>query len=208
MNGTRHENNYVTLKGSISGNVLYSHEYDGERFYATQMKVERKSHLFDRIQIMIPEMIMHNEWTKTGMIVEVKGQYRSHNNIMDGKLKLELAVYVREYHFTGRRRIYEPVNEIYLEGYLCKAPLYRKTPSGKEIADILLAVNRDYRKTDYVPCICWGKNARIMRNKKQGSRVRILGRIQSRIYAKRELDGSERKYMTYEVSISNMEFFL
>ncbi len=206
MRETGLDKNYVTVKGKLTGGVTYSHDFERKGFYITYLSVERKSRVPDRIPLIVPESIMTKAWRKEGQAVEVLGEYRSYDHYENEKLKLELTVYVKEYHFI--RKELEPVslNQVVLEGNLCKRPVYRTTPAGREITDLLVAVNRDYRKADYIPCICWGRNARRMRRRKTGTRVRLKGRIQSRTYIKHERDGKDRRLVAYEVSVSKIEF--
>ena len=165
------------------------------------IKIERLSSQCDFIPITISERILREEGLKVGDMVALKGQFRSYNKFVDGKSKLMLTVFVRE--------IIEPVpnqntNIIELEGYICKEPIYRTTPFKREICDILLAVNRAYNKSDYLPCIAWGRNARFVSNLAVGEKLYLTGRIQSREYQKRIDENHTETRVAYEVSISKL----
>lgn len=190
-------NNKVYVYGEIVGDAEFSHEIYGEKFYNMTIKVERLSDICDYIPITISEIILDEKNIKVGDMVAIKGQFRSYNKYVDGKNKLVLTVFVRE--IVPKIENY-PTNIIELTGYICKNPVYRLTPFNREICDVLLAVNRDYNKSDYIPCIVWGRNARFAKNINVGEKVCIKGRIQSREYDK-ELE----KRVAYEVSISNIK---
>lgn len=190
-------NNKVYVYGEIVGDAEFSHEIYGEKFYNMTIKVERLSDVCDYIPITISEIILDEKNIKVGDMVAIKGQFRSYNKYVDGKNKLVLTVFVRE--IVPKIENY-PTNIIELTGYVCKTPVYRLTPFNKEICDVLLAVNRDYNKSDYIPCIVWGRNARFAKNINVGEKVSINGRIQSREYDK-ELE----KRVAYEVSVSNIK---
>ena len=190
-------NNKVYVYGEIVGYAEFSHEIYGEKFYNMTLKVERLSDVCDYIPITISEIILDEKNIKVGDMVAIKGQFRSYNKYVDGKSKLVLTVFVRE--IVPKIENY-PTNIIELTGYVCKTPVYRLTPFNKEICDVLLAVNRDYNKSDYIPCIVWGRNARFAKNINVGEKVCINGRIQSREYDK-ELE----KRVAYEVSVSNIK---
>lgn len=190
-------NNKVYVYGEIVGDAEFSHEIYGEKFYNMTIKVERLSDVCDYIPITISEIILDEKNIKVGDMVAIKGQFRSYNKYVDGKNKLVLTVFVRE--IVPKIENY-PTNIIELTGYICKNPIYRLTPFNREICDVLLAVNRDYNKSDYIPCIVWGRNARFAKNINVGEKVCINGRIQSREYDK-ELE----KRVAYEVSVSNIK---
>lgn len=202
------ENNKVTLSGEIVRNFEFSHEVYGEGFYTAMLASERLSGEKDIIPIMVSERIVDVEVDWIGRFVKVSGQFRSYNKHEDGRRHLELSVFVREFEEIEFEHE-EPgsgnnENIISLDGYICKPPTYRKTPLGREITDILLAVNRPYGKSDYVPMICWGRNAVYASGLEVGTRLRIEGRIQSREYQKRISDDETETMVAYEVSISNM----
>lgn len=199
------ENNQVTITGEIASEFSYSHELYGEKFYMVDVRVKRLSDSYDIIPMMISDRLLDTSHTCIGLNVKVTGQFRSYNKHEERKARLILTVFVSDIEFLNELNEADHVNEIYLDGYICKEPIYRKTPFGREIADVLLAVNRPYGKSDYIPCICWGRNARYASNFKPGEHYAIWGRIQSREYTKKLEDGSAETRVAYEVSISKME---
>lgn len=201
------ENNKVTLSGEIVRNFEFSHEVFGEGFYTAMLASERLSGEKDIIPIMVSERIVDVEADWIGQFVKVSGRFRSYNKHEGGRRHLELSVFAREFEDITEERDFglEDENFISLDGYICKEPEYRETPLGREITDILLAVNRKYGKSDYIPCVAWGRNARFASGLKVGTRLRIEGRIQSREYQKRISDDEYETRTAYEVSISRME---
>ena len=200
------ENNQVSIVGTIVSDFRYSHEVYGEGFYMVDLEVNRLSEQADIIPLMISERLIKVEEDYRGCTVEAVGQFRSYNRHEGAKNKLVLSVFVREIHFMEEFTDYTKTNQIFLDGYICKLPVYRKTPLGREIADLLLAVNRPYGKSDYIPCICWGRNARFASNFTVGARCEIWGRIQSREYMKRISEEDAEKRIAYEVSVSKIEY--
>ena len=198
------ESNQVTVIGEIITVFTFSHEVFGEGFYMVDISVKRLSEQVDIVPLMISERLIDVEANYTGCTVEVQGQFRSYNRREETKNRLLLSVFVREIHFVKEFTDYTKTNQIYLQGYICKAPAYRKTPLGREIADLLLAVNRPYGKSDYIPCIAWGRNARYASGFSAGDYVAVSGRIQSRKYVKRLKDREEMR-TAYEVSIGKIE---
>ena len=209
MTGKELENNQVTIIGEVVSNFTYNHEIYGEGFYMMELKVERLSSSHDIIPVMISERLIDVTGDYRGQFLEVQGQFRSYNRHDERKNKLVLSVFAREVKFVELDEENMPesnkTNSIYLDGYICKEPIYRKTPLGREIADLLLAVNRPYGKSDYIPCISWGRNARYAGNFKVGERVQVWGRIQSREYMKRIDEVNVEKRIAYEVSVSKLE---
>ena len=202
------DNNKVTLSGEIVSNFEFSHESYGEGVYTAMIACERTSGQKDIIPIMVSERLVDVKAEWEGRFVEVSGRFRSYNKHEEGKSKLVLSVFVREFEEITEEQIeYEFRNDnvISLDGYICKQPIYRKTPLGREIADILLAVNRPYGKSDYIPTVCWGRNARFASGLEIGTRLQIEGRIQSREYQKRISDDETVTKIAYEVSVSRME---
>lgn len=200
------ENNKVTLSGEIVSNFEFNHEVYGEGFYTAMLASDRASGQKDIIPVMVSERLVDTGADWTGRFVRVSGQFRSYNKHEGEKKHLILSVFVREFEEFGELPFFEGYsNNVSLDGYICKPPIYRKTPLGREIADILLAVNRLYGKSDYIPCICWGRNAIYADNLEVGTRLQIKGRIQSREYQKRSEDGVYETRTAYEVSISKME---
>lgn len=199
------ENNQVTIMGTIVSGFTYSHEIFGEGFYMTGVKVERLSESADMIPMMISERLVDVTKDYTGENVVVSGQFRSYNRHEERKNRLVLSVFARELEFVDQIAESAKTNQIFLDGYICKEPIYRKTPLGREIADLLLAVNRPYGKSDYIPCICWGRNARYASNFQVGSRCLVWGRIQSREYMKKISEEEMERRVAYEVSVSKLE---
>lgn len=179
------ENNQVTIMGEVASRFTFSHEVFGEGFYMVDVLVKRLSNSEDRIPLMISERLIDVTKDYTGEFIMASGQFRSYNRHEEHKNHLVLSVFVREVAFVDEELDGAKTNNILLDGYICKAPVYRKTPLGREIADLLLAVNRPYGKSDYIPCICWGRNARYASGFAVGEHVQILGRIQSREYVKK-----------------------
>lgn len=199
------ENNQVTIMGEIVSGFTYSHEIFGEGFYMVDVKVKRLSDSFDIIPMMVSERLIDVAADYTGYHVEVNGQFRSYNRHEERKNRLVLSVFAREIAFVEEIEESAKTNQIFLDGYICKEPIYRKTPLGREIADLLLAVNRPYGKSDYIPCICWGRNARFASSFTVGERCLVWGRIQSREYMKKIDEDQVEKRVAYEVSVSKLE---
>ena len=199
------ENNQVTIMGKLATEFSFSHEVFGEGFYMVEVGVKRLSNSEDRIPLMISERLIDVTQDYTGEYIMVHGQFRSYNRHEEQKNRLVLSVFVREISFMEEEPDGTKTNSIWLDGYICKEPIYRKTPLGREIADLLLAVNRPYGKSDYIPCICWGRNARYASGFEVGEHVQLLGRIQSREYVKRISDTETEKRVAYEVSVSKLE---
>ncbi len=199
------ENNQVTIMGKVATEFSFSHEVFGEGFYMVEVEVKRLSNSEDRIPLMISERLIDVTQDYTGEYIMVHGQFRSYNRHEEQKNRLVLSVFVREISFMEEEPDGTKTNSIWLDGYICKEPIYRKTPLGREIADLLLAVNRPYGKSDYIPCICWGRNARYASGFEVGEHVQLLGRIQSREYVKRISETETEKRTAYEVSVSKLE---
>ncbi len=199
------ENNQVTVMGEIVSEFSYSHEIFGEGFYMVDVQVQRLSESYDVIPVMVSERLLDVTANYMGMLICVNGQFRSYNRHEERKNRLVLSVFAREVEFVDEVEESSKTNQIYLDGYICKEPIYRKTPLGREIADLLLAVNRPYGKSDYIPCICWGRNARYANNFKVGERCAVWGRIQSREYMKKLDEEHIEKRVAFEVSVSKLE---
>lgn len=202
-------NNQITVSGELVSEFSFDHEVFGEKFYTTKLSVERKSGNIDVLPILISERIIDIKREWKGEMVKVYGQVRSYNKHEENKSRLILSVFVREFEEIEFEHE-EPgsgndENNILLDGYICKKPSYRKTPLGREISDILLAVNRPYGKSDYIPCIAWGRNARFAGGLEVGTRLQIEGRIQSREYQKRISETENETRIAYEISVSKME---
>ncbi len=199
------ENNRVSVIGEIVSEFSFSHEVFGEGFYMVDLSVNRLSEQADVILLMVSERLMDVHKDLRGSTIEAVGQFRSYNRHEGVKNRLMLSVFAREIRFLDEFTDYTRTNQIFLDGYICKPPIYRKTPLGREIADLLLAVNRPYGKSDYIPCISWGRNARFASGFTVGTRVRIWGRVQSREYTKKLSETECEKRVAYEVSISKLE---
>ena len=199
------ENNQVTVIGTVVSEFTYSHEVFGEGFFMIDILVRRLSSSNDTIPVMVSERLMDVTQSCRGQCIKVTGQFRSYNRHEEQKNRLILSVFAREIEFVDEEPDGARTNHIMLEGYMCKRPVYRKTPLGREIADLLLAVNRPYGKSDYIPCICWGRNARYASPFDVGEHVRVLGRIQSREYVKKLSETETETRTAYEVSVSKLE---
>jgi primosomal replication protein N len=200
-------NNYVKISGTISEELKPSHEIYNEEFFSSRIKVLRLSNFSDDIPLTISKRLAQSSNIKIGDIVTLQGQFRSYNNFTNVGSKLILTVFVKEIEKLKSSFDIKSPNVVYLNGYVCKLPVYRVTPFGREIADILLAVNRMYNKSDYIPCIAWGKNAKFVQNFTLGSNVKIWGRLQSREYQKKINENETEIRTAYEVSISKIIFF-
>ncbi len=198
-------NNQAVVAGEIISEYVFSHEIFGEGFYMIDVLVSRLSDTTDVIPLMISDRIVDVSESHIGLKIEARGQFRSYNKHEDNKNRLVLSLFVREIEFVDDEDIHNRPNQIFLDGYICKAPIYRMTPLGREIADVLLAVNRAYGKSDYIPCICWGRNARFAGKLEVGEHVAVWGRIQSREYQKKVNDENVVNKVAYEVSVSKME---
>lgn len=209
MNTNYLENNHLVLVGKITSEKKFSHEVYGETFYTFSLEVPRLSDITDVIPVTVSERLIIDMPIEIGKEIIVEGQFRSYNTYEDNRSRLVLTVFAKEIVervVTGEGDDKINVsNEVTLTGFLCKPAVYRKTPFGREIADILLAVNRAYNKSDYIPCIAWGRNARFCNNLPVGSGVKIVGRIQSRNYIKTLEDGTQLHKTAYEVSIGSMQ---
>ena len=200
------ENNQVIIMGKIVSDFTFSHEIFGEGFYMVDVEVARLSDSCDVIPLMVSERLLDVTQDYVGEYIEVHGQFRSYNRHEEKRNRLVLSVFARELNFVEDEEEALPMNQIFLDGYICKPPVYRKTPLGREIADLLLAVNRPYGKSDYIPCICWGRNARYASAFCVGGHVLLWGRIQSREYMKRVGDNETERRIAYEVSVSKLEY--
>ncbi|MDD3220663.1 MAG: single-stranded DNA-binding protein [Lachnospiraceae bacterium] len=202
------ENNQVSIMGKVASGFTFSHQVFGEGFYTLEVLVKRLSDSEDRIPLMISERLVDITQDYEGEYIQVFGQFRSYNRHEEKKNRLVLSVFVRELEFVEEEDDSIKTNQIFLDGYICKPPVYRKTPLGREIADLLIAVNRPYGKSDYIPCICWGRNARYASAFQVGGHVLIWGRIQSREYVKKINETETEKRIAYEISVSKLEYIL
>ena len=185
---------------------MFSHQVFGEGFYLVDVLVKRLSESEDRIPVMVSERLLDVTQDYEGEYIEVTGQFRSYNRHEEKKNRLVLSVFAREICFVEEEDETVKTNQIFLDGYICKPPVYRKTPLGREIADLLIAVNRPYGKSDYIPCICWGRNARYASAFQVGGHVLVWGRIQSREYIKKLGENETEKRTAYEVSVGKLEY--
>lgn len=205
MNERMMENNRVTLTGEVVSQFRFNHEVYGEGFYICDLAVKRLSGYVDVLPLMVSDRLMDVSQNLTGYLVEVTGQFRSYN-LHDGeKIRLVLSVFVQGIYSVDGHVDTADNNQISLQGYICKAPVYRKTPKGKTITDILLAVNRPYGKSDYIPCLVWGRNANYAANLNIGDCISVTGRIQSRGYIKKLSETEYEERVAYEVSVSTLE---
>lgn len=203
MNYVSEKNNKVYVQGEIVSDAVYSHEIYGEGFYEFFVKVLRLSGQADILPVTISERLIQDGMLCKGKTLCALGQFRSYNKIENGKSRLMLTVFVREL----LEKTDKNPNSIVLSGYICKPPVYRTTPFNREIADVLIAVNRAYNKSDYIPCIAWGRNARFVKNLGVGDKIAVSGRIQSREYQKKISETDVRTMTAYEVSMSKLAAF-
>ena len=199
------ENNTVEVAGEVVTEPIYSHETFGEQFYIFSISVKRLSGMLDTIPVTISERAINLDEIRVGKRFKIYGQFRSFNKHMEHERRLILSVFARDIMELDDNQLDVNENYIFLDGYLCKEPLYRKTPLKREIADLLVAVNRSYGKSDYIPCIAWGRNARYASGLDVGTHIKICGRIQSREYTKRISETESEQRMAYEVSVSSIE---
>jgi len=197
------EDNEACVVGTVCGYLTYSHDVHGERFYRFMLRSDRLSQNSDLICVTISEKMLTEISIDIGMHLTVSGQFRSYNNYTGQGNKLVLTLFAKDVAVACETD--EPINEIYLNGYICKPIVYRVTPFGREIADILLAVNRAFNKSDYIPCIAWGRNARFAKHLEVGENIKIWGRMQSREYQKKISDTETVTKTAYEVSINRLE---
>ena len=197
------DNNIVELGGKVISEMEFSHEIYEEKFYRFYIETQRMSDYVDKLPVIISERLIDLDSLKIDDIVHITGQFRSYNQPIEGKSKLVLSIFAKEIEKVEDESILT-LNDATFIGYICKKPIYRKTPLGREIADVLLAVNRSYKKSDYIPCILWGRNAKFCEKAEIGTMIRLNGRIQSRKYEKKLEDGTTIPKVAYEVSISKL----
>ena len=195
--------NTAVIFGTVCTEAEFSHEVYGEGFYVFFVSVARLSDANDIIPVTFSERLLLPEEIKTGDKILINGQFRSYNNYSDTGSRLVLTLFARE--ITKTEEEIKTPNEIVLTGFICKPPVYRHTPFGREISDILLAVNRSYNKSDYIPCIAWGRNARFCKGLEVGSKIRLTGRIQSREYRKKISEDEFVSKTAYEISVIKLE---
>ena len=202
----KEDTNIVNLKGRIENNLEFSHEIFGEKFYTTKIKINRLSESYDMLPITVSERLLEEVNLEEDKLVKVTGQLRSYNKNINNKNRLVLTIFARNMEVEEEDN--KDPNNIFLDGYICKSPVYRKTPLGREITDLLVAINRPYNKSDYIPSIVWGRNAKFAKSLKVGDRIQMWGRVQSREYEKKYQDGESVKKVAYEVSISKIKKML
>ena len=202
MGNTNLENNVVSLVGEIVSNFRFNHEFCGEKFYVFDLAVNRTSGVVDYVPIMVSERLMDVSHSLKGIKAYVSGCYRSYNVHEETRSKLMLTVFANEVELEVE---YEDTNNVFLEGFVCKEPTYRKTPLGRDISDILLAVNRAYGKSDYIPCVIWGRNAKFAAAFEIGTKLKLWGRVQSREYRKQISDTEYETRIAYEISVIRLE---
>ena len=194
------QNNKIEISGIVSSESRFSHKIYGEGFYNFDISVERLSGSADMIPVTISERLFNKDELTVGKEIKIDGQIRSYNSSSESRNRLVISVFAREiYYGEGSNK-----NAVQLNGFICRKPVYRTTPMGREIADILIAVNRAYNKSDYIPCIIWGRNARYAGKLEVGDNIKITGRIQSRKYQKKTENGAEER-TAYEISVSKIE---
>ena len=199
----KEDTNLVNLIGELDKDLEFSHEIFGERFYNTKIKINRLSDSYDTLPITVSDRLLEEIDFTNNKLVNVVGQLRSYNKNIDNKNRLVLTVFARDLTISDEDN--KDPNSIFLDGYICKSPIYRKTPLGREITDLLVAINRPYNKSDYIPAIVWGRNAKFSKSLKVGDRVQMWGRVQSREYEKKNDNGEILKKVAYEVSISKIK---
>ena len=194
-------NNKVVVGGEITSEPKFSHEIYGENFYEFNLKINRLSNSFDIIPVTVSDRLLNGKELKIGDKISGIGQYRSYNKLEGERSRLMLTIFLREFEKVQEL---EEVNSIEIIGFVCKEPIYRTTPFNREICDVLLAVNRNYGKSDYIPCIAWGRNARFVKEFNVGDKVKVEGRIQSREYQKKLENEEVQTKVAYEVSLSRI----
>lgn len=203
MIDVKDDTNVVYLRGELYENMEFSHEIFGEKFFNAKIKINRLSESYDILPLTVSERLLQDIDIKSNNKVNVIGQLRSYNKNIDNRNRLVLTVFVREIKQVEDEN--KDPNSIFLDGYICKEPIYRKTPLGREITDLLVAINRPYNKSDYIPSIVWGRNAKFAKTLKVGDRIQMWGRVQSREYEKKVENGEAIKKVAYEVSISKIK---
>lgn len=193
--------NYLHLSGILTEAPSYGHEVFGEKFYYATLSVPRLSGAEDLLPITLSERLMEGVNLEVGAPLCLEGQLRSYNKVVEGAGRLLITGFAQRLLDPDTE---ENPNQVHLTGALCKLPSYRTTPFGREIADLMLAVNRAYGKSDYIPCITWGRTARFASHLKVGDKVTLLGRFQSRAYQKQLADGTVIGKTAYEVSVSRL----
>ena len=198
-------NNIIKIGGIVDSNARLSHEVYGEKFYIFDVNVSRLSGADDKIPVIVSERLLSVDKIVPGLIVDIEGQFRSYNQFNQEKNKLMLSIFVKDLKIVETEDEVKAKNNVTLNGFVCKKPIYRRTPLGREIADVLLAVNRAYNKSDYIPCIMWGRNAKFCEELPVGSNLKLEGRVQSRIYEKKIDEETTITHIAYEVSVAKLQ---
>ena len=196
-----HSANHILLRGTLGSAPRFSHENHGLRFFRFLLEVPRLSGVADILPVVAEEELLGSTDLSEGDMITVTGQIRSHNIRAEGRRQLKVFVFARSILCEEG----EPINQVILEGPLCREPNYRRTPLGREICDVMLAVPRAFHRADYLPCILWGRTAQEASRCITGNRVLICGRLQSRVYTKVTENGPEER-TTYEISALTAEF--
>ncbi len=194
--------NSVFLRGVACQPPQPGHHAYGENFYTLSLKISRLSGTFDIVSVIISERLFPSRYIDEGDLLEICGEFRSKNMDIDGRRRLILYVFAQDVQICIDEQSHE--NQIELCGFLCKPPVRRTTPLGREIADLMLAVNRRYGRSDYIPCLAWGRDAVFVQSLRQSDALHVVGRIQSRNYIKKLPDG-EREMTAWEISCSQLE---
>lgn len=198
-------NNSINLIGQVVSGFTFSHEVHGEGFYNIRLAIQRLSGEIDLLPVLISDRLLDVSRNYSGQVIQVLGQYRSRNVCKGSKRGLCLYAFAREIFFIRPDLVdARKSNTIVLKGFVCKEPVYRETPRGREVTDLLIAVNRPYENSDYIPCITWGRNARYAADLLVSTAIEVAGRIQSRQYQKRLEDGTAEIRVAYEVSVSQI----
>lgn len=200
------ENNKISLVGEVISAPKLSHETHNEKFYTVKVDVKRLSGDIDTLEIIISEKLYDIEKIELGTRYYIEGEIRSYNYYVSETERRKLVINIFAKNLSiAEETDDECLNNFELIGHICKKPIYRKTPFDREISDILLAVNRLYGKSDYLPCIAWGRNAKFASTLEIGDKIKITGRMQSRQYTKKLNDNEEEKKIAYEMSIITLE---
>ena len=200
-----YENNIAQICGTVDSDFVYSHEVYGEKFFEFTVRVERLSGTADLIPVIVSERLFDIGENLVGKAVCVEGQFRSYNEQLPDRMHLKLTFFAMDISAVSENTCDLGENSIFLDGYVCKKPTYRETPMGREISDFILAVNRPYGKSDYIPCLLWGRNARFSQSFEPGKHIKVWGRIQSREFLKRLSETEFENRIAYEVSVSKVE---
>ncbi len=203
------ENNVVKVVGIVETEPQFSHEVYGEEFYNFKLRIKRLSDMYDILVVTVSERLIDRGLIQVGELFEIKGQIRSYNNYTSDirENKLVLNVFARDIALLNKDDLERHNNEVEIIGFICKDPVHRSTPFGREITDVLIAVNRHYNKSDYIPCIVWGKNAKFVSKLEVGTKLKVWGRLQSRVYQKKLENGETIEKNAFELSISKLELY-